>query len=77
MLSYEQSVSNECIEYNLVKRSEAGGWRDAVGGYWILKSKPETYQIYMLENRKWIMHHDKFKVGEEEALRTWLELRYG
>jgi hypothetical protein len=77
MLSYEQSVTDECIEYNLVKRAEAGGWIDTVGGYWILKGNTETYQVYMLENREWVMYKDKFKVGEEEALRTWLELRYG
>jgi hypothetical protein len=74
MLSYgDQIETADCLTYRTIARSD----NITFAGYWILRSNPENYQVYVLEDKEWIMYQDKFKIGEEEALRTWLELRYG
>jgi hypothetical protein len=55
--------------------------RGMIGAYWIWNSTRlfETY-VQQRENTHWTKWEDikgMFSEEEEEALRTWLELRYG
>ena len=73
MLSYGfRSETSSCLDYGTITRDDI-----TFGGYWILRDKPDVYQVYIKEGNEWKLYHDKFKVGEEEALKTWLELSYG